>query len=203
KENVRSLQRRQAGALRIPLIPADQHTDAAEMGIERPETEVARGEVILLEIEGIVGDVHLAVEAAQTAIRVEDDRAVVIHPGGAPLEQRRHHHRAGLPRYLRKALGRRARNRFRQVKEPGILRLTEITSAKELLQTNDLSSGVGGLPDAVDRFVQIGGWFRATSHLDQSQGHAARWWRCHLRSLLDRTVQRNSFRSPSCKLNPA
>ena len=51
-------------AFGIPLVPADEHADLAVARVEGVKAEVAGGEVVLLEIERIVGDVHLAVEPA-------------------------------------------------------------------------------------------------------------------------------------------
>src|SRR5205807_3162074 len=52
-------QRREASAFGIPLVPAHQRADASDARVERPETQVAGGEVELLVVGGIVGDVHL------------------------------------------------------------------------------------------------------------------------------------------------
>ena len=48
--------------------------DAAEAGIEGAKSQVAGSEVIFLEVERIVGDVHLAIEAEQRPIGVDDER---------------------------------------------------------------------------------------------------------------------------------
>ena len=52
----------EAGAFGIPLVPADQGADGALRGLRGFEAEVAGGEVELLVVEGVVGDVHLAVD---------------------------------------------------------------------------------------------------------------------------------------------
>ena len=53
----------EARGLRVPLVPADQHPDAAKAGVPASEAEVARGEVELLVVLRIVGNVHLPVLA--------------------------------------------------------------------------------------------------------------------------------------------
>ena len=63
EKNVRARERGEARRFGIPLVPADQRRDAAELRIERAEAEIARREVKLLEEERIVRDVHLAVDA--------------------------------------------------------------------------------------------------------------------------------------------
>ena len=52
------------------------------------EAQVARSEIKFLEIERIVRDVHLAVDAEHAAVGIEDRGRVVIHARGAPLEKR-------------------------------------------------------------------------------------------------------------------
>ena len=54
---------RQPGGLGIPLVPADERADPGVRGLERLEPEVAGREVVLLVIERVVGDVHLAIAA--------------------------------------------------------------------------------------------------------------------------------------------
>ena len=83
--------------------------------VERLEAQVARREVELLVVERVVGDVHLAVEAQQRAVGVEDDGRVVIEPRRPPLEERADDHDAGLLRDLRERLGGRAGDRLGQV----------------------------------------------------------------------------------------
>ena len=63
KQYLCALERRQSRALGIPLVPADQRADPACLRVEGAEAEIARGEVELLVIKRIVGDMHLAVDA--------------------------------------------------------------------------------------------------------------------------------------------
>src|SRR5262245_26949752 len=87
KKNVRALECGQARAFGIPLIPAYERADGADFGVERAEAEVAGGEVELLVVRRIVGDMHLAVDAFDLAVGIDHGRRVVIQTGGAPLEQ--------------------------------------------------------------------------------------------------------------------
>src|SRR5437868_10153835 len=87
KDHVGSLQRRNASAFRIPLIPADQRAYFSVAGIESTKAEISGREIKLFVVERIVRDVHLAVHAAQRAIRVKDDRRVVVDARSALLEQ--------------------------------------------------------------------------------------------------------------------
>ena len=88
EENVRAAQAGQARAFGIPLVPADQRGDAAEARVEAGKAEVAGREVELFVVERIVGDVHLAVDAGEAAVGVEDRGGVVVEAGGAALEER-------------------------------------------------------------------------------------------------------------------
>src|SRR5439155_273438 len=58
EQHRRAPERRQPRRLRIPLVPADERSDAPDARIKGPKAEVARGEVELLVVGGIVRDVH-------------------------------------------------------------------------------------------------------------------------------------------------
>src|SRR5581483_6831225 len=68
KQNVRPLYRGQTRAFGIPLVPADEHADAAKCRVEVLKSEVPRREIKFLVIKRIVGDVHLAVQALDLAV---------------------------------------------------------------------------------------------------------------------------------------
>src|SRR6266542_861171 len=86
KQHLRTLQGRDPGAFRIPLVPAHKRANASHIRIECLEAEIARREVILFVIKGIIGNVHLAVDPAQAAVRVNHDCGVVIYAWRALLE---------------------------------------------------------------------------------------------------------------------
>src|SRR5689334_15934227 len=73
------LQGGKARPFRIPLVPADQRPYSSELRIVSPEAQVARGEIELFVVQGIVRDMHFAVDTAQLAARIEDGGGVVIH----------------------------------------------------------------------------------------------------------------------------
>ena len=56
-------------------------------GVEGFETEVSWGEVKLLVVKGVVGDMHLAISTSQGAISLNDCGSVVIEAGGAAFEE--------------------------------------------------------------------------------------------------------------------
>jgi hypothetical protein len=94
EQDRRAFQRGQAGGLGIPLIPADQHAEGAEAGLEGFEAEVAGGEIIFFVEARVVRDVHLAVEAEQRAVGIQHRDGVVVETRRAFFEQGRDDHDA-------------------------------------------------------------------------------------------------------------
>src|SRR3954465_14958009 len=67
------------GTFWIPLVPADERAHASIVRIESLEAEVPGGEVKLLVIERIVGNVHLAIEPEDLAVGIDHHRCIVIN----------------------------------------------------------------------------------------------------------------------------
>jgi hypothetical protein len=63
QQQVGAGERHQARGLRVPLVPAHQHAEPADRGLDRPQVVVARREKELLVVRRIVRDVGLAVAA--------------------------------------------------------------------------------------------------------------------------------------------
>src|SRR5690349_3368449 len=78
EQDVCTLQGREARAFGIPLVPAHQRANRADLRVEGAKTQIAGGEVELLVIRGIVGDVHLAIDALHLPVGVDDRGRVVI-----------------------------------------------------------------------------------------------------------------------------
>src|SRR5947207_7582770 len=55
QEDICALQRRQAGSLRVPLIPTDHRADGADFGVKGAEAEVAGREIELLVVGWVIG----------------------------------------------------------------------------------------------------------------------------------------------------
>ena len=68
EEGFGALERGDAGAFGVPLVPADERADGAGGGVLGQEAEVAGGEVELLVVERVVGDVHLAVDGGDVVL---------------------------------------------------------------------------------------------------------------------------------------
>src|ERR1044071_3009152 len=83
KDDLCPPQRRQPRCFRIPLVPANTDADFPARRVPRPESEIARSEVKFFVIEGIIGNMHLAVLTEQFSIRVDNRRRVVIKTGAA------------------------------------------------------------------------------------------------------------------------
>src|SRR5690606_41798513 len=63
----------QPRGLRVPLVPAHQHAEAADAGVDRFEAEVAGSEVELLVEARVVRDVHLAVLAGGGSVGIRSE----------------------------------------------------------------------------------------------------------------------------------
>ena len=75
-------------SLWVPLVPANEHADAAEAGVPGSESGVPRGEIEFLVKERIVRDVHLPVDAQQGSVGIDDYGRVVVEAFGALFEER-------------------------------------------------------------------------------------------------------------------
>ena len=141
EEDLGALHRGQARAFGKPLIPADQRADRRDLGLPRDEAGVAGREVELLVEQRIVGDVHLAIHAHQRAVGVDHRGGVVVHAGGALLEQRRDDH--GLVFLRELARTRRSTGpgmRLGEREEAMVFDLAEVLRSKQLLRAEDLGA---------------------------------------------------------------
>src|ERR1043166_3600015 len=86
KKNFRALQCREPRAFGIPLVPANQYADLRILRLPGSKTKVARREIKFLVVKRIVRNVHLAIDAEQRAVRVNDGGRVVINTCRAFLE---------------------------------------------------------------------------------------------------------------------
>ena len=132
----------------IPLVPADQHADAAVARVEVGEAEIAGREIKFLVVERVVGDVHLAVDAEQRAVGVEDRGGVVIEAGGAALEQRGDDRPRQFARPACPALRSTGRESARRDRTVVIFLAAKILRAKQLLEADDLRAARGGFANA-------------------------------------------------------
>ena len=167
EQQLRASQRHQPRRFRIPLVPAHQHAQAADRGVDRSEAQIAGGEVELLVEARVVGDVHLAVLAQQGAVLLQDHGGVVVQAGGAALEQRADDDHAVLLRQRTQARGAGAGNRFGQVELGGRFVLAEIGAVVQFLQQHQPRALGGGLGHAGLDHGQVGLGIAVVDLLDQ------------------------------------
>src|ERR1700723_110653 len=152
---LRTTKRHRPRALRVPLIPADLHADAAAVYVERRKTEVTRGEVKLLVVQRVVRDVHLAISAQERSVGVNHRAGVVVQARGAALEQGSDDCDFGLARNGREHVGRGPGKRFGKIKKVGVFCAAEILAVKQLVHADDLCASLGGFAYLLDRAGEI------------------------------------------------
>ncbi len=163
-----------AGGLRIPLVPADPDAELAGLGVPHAKARVAGAEIVLLLIAGPVGDVALAIDAEQRAVRVGHHQAVVVVRPVALEDRDRDHH----PQLRRQ----RRQGRHAGVLAPGIgglepallLADAEVRPLEQFGRQHHLRA----LRPAACRvssatFADIGGHVLAEGGLDHGEGEGA------------------------------
>ena len=108
---------------------------------------------------------RLAVRASQRAIRVKDRRRVVVQPWHRAFKQGRDDDNAKLTRQRREPVGRRSRDRFRQIKVARLHFLAEVGAAKELRQHTDVGALGRRSAHARDRAIEVIGASRIGGEL--------------------------------------
>src|SRR5271165_422499 len=166
EENVRAAEARQARGFRIPLIPADQYADAGESRVDVDEAQIAGREVEFFEIQRIVGDVHLAINAGDFAIRADHRRRVVVQSSAAPFEERRDDDDAEFASDTSDRFGAGAGDRLGESEQLGVFFAAEILRAEEFLKTDDLGAASLGFTDPPDGFFEILVGVDGAAHLD-------------------------------------
>jgi hypothetical protein len=111
------------------------------------EVAVAGREVVLLVEQRIVRNVHLAIDAEQRPVGIDDRSRVPIDPRRLPLEHGNDDDDGELAREALHRLRARARNRLRQIEAIALLRLAEVERVIELLEADDLRAARRRLAD--------------------------------------------------------
>ena len=166
-----------AGALRVPLVPADADADAAEAGVPDPETRVAGPKIVLLHIARAVRDVALAIDAHQRPVGVDHHQAVeIVRPLALEDRDRQHHAQFRRQRCQRGNAG---------VLTPGVgggeptlfLRHAEVRALEQFGRQDDLGTTRCGLTNEAGSARDIGRHVIAIGGLDggdaQGAGHQA------------------------------
>src|SRR5713101_6568848 len=158
----------QARGFRIPLVPADQHADAAIARVKIGKAEIAGSEVEFFVVERVVRNVHLAIQPEQGTVGVDHCGRVVIDARRAFLEKRSNDHHLELARQLRKSLGRRAGDQLGERKKLGVLFAAKILRPEQFLQANDLGAAPGCLANTPLGLGQVFVGSERTAHLRQT-----------------------------------
>ena len=119
------------------------------------ETEVAGREIKFFVEQRVVGNVHLAVDAEQRTVGVNDGGGVVINAGGAFLEQRGDDDDLVFLREFAKGVGAGAGNFFGQLKIFVVFALAKILRAEQFLRADDLRACFGGAFDEREGFLEV------------------------------------------------
>jgi hypothetical protein len=159
--------------------------------------EVAGSEIELLVVERIVGNVHLAIDAAERAIGIEDRGRVVIEAGGALLEERSDQHDFILQGSGGELLRTRTGDRLREIEQSRVFPLTEILRLEEFGEADDVGALSCRLRNAIKRLGQIVGRLGAARHLDQRNGELVSHFGPGVPSSLE-TSERYFFSQPDC-----
>ncbi len=176
-QQVGALERREPGALRIPLVPAHQRPDRSHAGVERAEAQIARREIELLVIGRVVRDVHLAVDPLQRTVGLDHRRGVVVQPRRTTLEQRRDQDDARVARDLAERLGAGTGDWLGQIKEGVIFALADVQRAEQLGEAHQGGALRGGGLHLGDRLGEVRRRLGGHAHLHQGDlelGHAVK-----------------------------
>src|SRR6202034_2076002 len=95
-------------------------------------------------VEGVVGDVHLAVGVGDGAVFFDGNGGVVIEAGGSALEEAGYEDYAGLAADSGEDVGRGAGDGLGEAEEVVVFALAEVLGAEELGEDDDLCALGGG-----------------------------------------------------------
>ena len=110
---------------------------------------------------------HLAVDAQQRAVGVNDGGGVVINAGGALFKQRGDDDDLVFFRELAKRVGAGAGNFFGQLEILEVFALAKVLRAEKFLRADDLRAVPGGAFGQREGFLKIRVGIRGAGGLDQ------------------------------------
>src|SRR5262245_18132509 len=171
EQDLRPLERHRARSFRKPLVPADGDAGRAEAGRPDFESGVTRREIEFLVIARALGDVRLAIDAHDRAVRIHHYEAVEISVLRA-LEDRERQHDLELLRDFRKALdGRVFGDRQRELEVLREVVLAEVWRLEQLLDQDDVRALPGRFADEFLGVGDVGVPVPAARHLRRGNGH--------------------------------
>lgn len=132
ENDIRSLQREDAGRLREPLVPADSRTHAAVPRVPHLKSRIAGAEVIFLAIARPVRDVRFAIGAEDLAA-IDHHQRIVESVIRALIDRNRQYDAILLRNRAQMTHGRIFIHRQRKLQQVGRCVLAEIMCLKKLL----------------------------------------------------------------------
>jgi len=139
---------------------------------------IAGGEIKLLVVQGIVRDVHLAIEAAERAVSVNDGGGVMVDAGRASFENGDNDDDSLLAGHSRHRIAGRSGNGFGKIEEGSLFPLAEILGAEQLGKTDDLRTLARRLANSAQGALQVLLRIRRTPQLQKTYLEFFRWqWR--------------------------
>ena len=141
--------------LRVPLVPADQHSQSPDRGSYRLETQIARREIELLVEARIVRNMHLAVLARYASVLLDHDSRVVVKSRSPPLEKREDKHDPEPLGQVTEIFSGRSRDCLRQVAERRVFGLAEVHRIVKFLEHNQFSALGGAFTDVLSQFGDV------------------------------------------------
>ena len=137
----------QPGCFRVPLVPAHQHPQTPQAGLDRLKALITRGEIELLCETRIIRNVHLAVGACDLAIALQHHGGVVGKARCPPLKQADHQHHPQLLGQGAEVVGGGPGDGLGQVVARHIFDLAEVGAGVQLLAHHELGPLPGRLAD--------------------------------------------------------
>ena len=131
-----------ARALGVPLVPAYHYTKSTERGLYRLKSDVTGGEIEILIVTRVIGDMHFTVFASYVPVALKDYSGVVVQSGLATFKERCDQHHAIFACELCVVVRGLSRYRCGYVECVDILGLAEIQTVVQFLQDDEL----GALP---------------------------------------------------------
>ena len=123
---------------------------------------------------------HLAVEAGERTVLVQDGGGVVIEAGGAALEEGSDDHDFLFAGNGSQTLSAGAGDGLGEIEEGDVFALAEILCAEKLGQADDLRAFARGFADAVGGLVEVRVRIRPAAHLHEA--HSVIQIRRHIHS---------------------
>ncbi len=126
------------------MIPADQRGDFTGTGGKGAKTQVSGREIKFFVISGVIGNVHLAVDAGDPAVGVNDRGTVVINSRCPAFEERCNDNGLSFLCHATQCFRGGSWHGLRQFKIRGVFALAEVLRSEKFRQADYLRARMGG-----------------------------------------------------------